>query len=401
MNIRIADLMSFSTRSIMAHRLRSGLTVLGILIGIAAVILLTSIGEGIHRFILAEFTQFGTSLIAVKPGKTETFGISGATVSNVRPLSLNDASALARLDHIVAVVPVVQGNARVEYGKKSRRSTILGVGSAVPEVWKMDVAYGRFLPNDSQGMARSYAVLGSKMRAELFADENPLGQRIRVGSDRYRIVGVMQTKGQMLGFDMDDTVYVPVGKSMELFNRESVMEIDLLYDAGTTSEHAAESIRRILKSRHGSEDFTLVTQKQMLEILDSILNVLTIAIGALGGISLLVGSVGILTIMTISVSERISEIGLFRAIGAEKKHIMTLFLAESVVLSVVGGACGIVFGVVLVQLITWLFPELPVKLAWGYVVFGFGLSFVIGVIAGVLPAIQAAKLNPLEALRAE
>ena len=385
----------------MAHRLRSGLTVLGILIGIAAVILLTSIGEGIHRFILAEFTQFGTSLIAVKPGKTETFGISGATVSNVRPLSLNDASALARLDHIVAVVPVVQGNARVEYGKKSRRSTILGVGSAVPEVWKMDVAYGRFLPNDSQGMARSYAVLGSKMRAELFADENPLGQRIRVGSDRYRIVGVMQTKGQMLGFDMDDTVYVPVGKSMELFNRESVMEIDLLYDAGTTSEHAAESIRRILKSRHGSEDFTLVTQKQMLEILDSILNVLTIAIGALGGISLLVGSVGILTIMTISVSERISEIGLFRAIGAEKKHIMTLFLAESVVLSVVGGACGIVFGVVLVQLITWLFPELPVKLAWGYVVFGFGLSFVIGVIAGVLPAIQAAKLNPLEALRAE
>ena len=395
------DLIKFSFRSITAHRVRSGLTGLGILIGITAVVLLTSIGEGIHRFVLAEFTQFGTNLVAVTPGKTETFGISAATISNVRPLSLNDADALKRLDHIIAVVSVVQGNARIEYGKKSRRTTILGVGSAVPEVWKMDVAYGRFLPDDDQRRARPYAVLGSTLRTELFADKNPLGQRIRVGGDRYRIIGVMQSKGQMLGFDMDDTVYIPVGRSMELFNRESVMEIDLLYEAEVSAEHAATSIKRLLKSRHGSEDFTLVTQKQMLEILDSVLNVLTLAIGALGGISLLVGSVGILTIMTISVSERVAEIGLFRAIGAEQKHILGLFLGEAITLSAVGGVSGVVFGIFLVQLIAWLLPELPVKLAWNYIVFAFGLSVVIGMIAGVMPALRAANLDPLEALRTE
>ena len=374
---------------------------LGILIGITAVVLLTSIGEGIHRYVLAEFTQFGTNLIAITPGKTETFGISGATISNVRPLSLNDADAIERQDHIIAVVPVIQGNARVEYGKKNRRTTVLGVGPAVPEVWKMDVAYGRFLPNDDQRMARPYAVLGSKMSSELFGEQNPLGERIRVGGDRYRIIGVMQSKGQMLGFDMDDTVYIPVGRSMELFNRESLMELDALYETEVSADRAAASIKRLLTSRHGSEDFTLITQKQMLEVLDSILNILTLAIGALGSISLLVGSVGILTIMTISVSERVAEIGLFRAIGAERSHILGMFLGEAIALSAVGGIFGVLVGIGFVELVKWWLPELPVMLAWTYIFFAFGLSVVIGMVAGVAPALKAAKLDPLEALRAE
>ncbi len=374
---------------------------MGILIGITAVVLLTSIGEGIHRYVLAEFTQFGTNLVVITPGKTETFGISGATISNVRPLSLNDADAIEQRDHIIAVVPIIQGNARVEYGKKNRRTTILGVGPEVPEVWKMDVAYGRFLPDDDQNMARPFAVLGSKMRAVLFGDKNPLGERIRVGGDRYRIIGVMRSKGQMLGFDMDDTVYIPVGRSMELFNRESLMEIDVLYETGISAKHAAASIKRLLTSRHGSEDFTLITQKQMLEILDSILNILTLAIGALGGISLLVGSVGILTIMTISVSERVAEIGLFRAIGAERGHILGIFLGEAITLSAFGGVCGVMFGIGLVQSIAWWVPDLPLTLAWRYIFFAFGLSIIIGIIAGVMPALRAAKLDPLEALRTE
>lgn len=362
---------------------------------------LTSIGEGIHRFVLAEFTQFGTNLVVVTPGKTETFGISGATISNVRPLSLNDADALMALDQIAAIVPLVQGNARIEYAKKSRRTTILGVGSAVPEVWKMAVGYGRFLPNDDQRKARPYAVLGSTLRDELFGDKNPLGKRIRVGGDRYRIIGVMQSKGQMLGFDMDDTVYIPVGRAMELFDRESVMELDVLYAAGVSTQHAVASIKKLLRSRHGSEDFSLITQKQMLEILDSVLSVLTLAIGALGSISLLVGSVGILTIMSISVSERVAEIGLFRAIGAEKKHILGMFLGEAIALSAFGGVCGVVTGILLVQLVSLLLPQLPVQLAWHYIVFAFFLSVVIGILSGVIPALRAAKLDPLEALRAE
>ncbi|MCI0667670.1 MAG: FtsX-like permease family protein, partial [Methylococcaceae bacterium] len=241
----------------------------------------------------------------------------------------------------------------------------------------------------------------STLRSELFGDENPLGRRIRVGEDRYRVIGVMQGKGQMLGFDLDDTIYIPVGRAMELFDRESVMEIDLLYEAEISAEHAARSVKRLLKSRHGSEDFTLITQQQMLEILDSVLDILTLAIGALGGISLLVGSVGILTIMTLSVSERISEIGLFRAIGAERKDILGMFLAEAIALSTVGGVCGAALGILLVQLITWLLPALPVRLAWHYLLSAFFLSVLIGLIAGVMPALRAARLDPLDALRTE
>jgi putative ABC transport system permease protein len=198
-------------------------------VGIAAVILLTSIGEGVHRYVLAEFTQFGTNLIGIVPGKTSTLGISGAVISNVRPLSLADSQALQRLPQVIATVPVVQGNAQVEYGRRQRRTTVFGVGPAAPEVWRFGVASGRFLPPEDLLSARALAVLGSKLRQELFADESPLGRIVRVGGARFRVIGVMEEKGQVLGFDLDDSIFIPAVKSLELFNRESLMEIDVLY----------------------------------------------------------------------------------------------------------------------------------------------------------------------------
>jgi putative ABC transport system permease protein len=284
------------------------------------------LGEGVHRFVLAEFTQFGTNLIGITPGKTSTTGFSGAVISNVRPLSLDDAIALKRLPRVVASVPVVQGNAAVEYGSRSRRTFVFGVGSAVPEVWQMRVAQGRFLPEDDPRVARAFAVLGSKVRTELFGSANPLGRRIRIGSEHYRVLGVMESKGQMLGFDLDDAVFIPAARALALFNRDSLMEIDLLYAEGSRSSDVARRARQMLIDRHGSEDFTIITQDQMLEVLGSILNILTMAVGALGGISLLVGGVGILTIMTIAVNERKSEIGLLRALGAGRRR-SCLFLS--------------------------------------------------------------------------
>ena len=373
--MRITDLAHLSYRTVVTHKLRSALTALGIIIGIASVVILTAIGEGIHRYVLAEFTQFGTNLIAVTPGKTTTFGISGATISTVRPLSLDDANAFTRLENIIAVVPLVQGNARIEAGSKQRRASVFGVGAAVPEVWKIKVDIGRFLPQGEQQNPRSFAVLGSKLRDELFRSVNPLGKRVRVGSDRYQVIGVMEEKGQMLGFDLDDSIYIPTAKALEL--------------------------KRLLIARHGQEDFTVITQKQMLETLNSVLSILTLAVGALGGISLLVGSVGILTIMTIAVSERISEVGLLRAIGAEKSTIFNLFVCEALVLSAVGGLGGIFAGVAMVQMIAAFVPALPVQLAWQYILVAFAISLLIGLLSGVLPAMKAARLKPLEALRAE
>ncbi len=398
--MRLLDLVQFAYRSIASHKLRSTLTALGLVIGIAAVVILTSIGRGIHTFVLAEFTQFGTHLLSVNPGKKTTFGISGATISTVRPLSLDDAVALGKLPAVIAVVPVVQGNVRVEAGAKQRRSNILGVGSAVPEVWRVQTASGRFLPAE-EGNPRALAVLGHKMAAELFGATNPLGQRIRIGTDRYRVIGVMEKKGQMLGFDMDDTLYIPAAKALELFDRESLVEINVLYKSSLSVQSVEKAVKRLMIARHGREDFTLITQRQMLATMDSVLNILTMGVAALGGISLLVGSVGILTIMTIAVSERVSEIGLLRAVGAERRVIFRLFLGEALALSLTGGLIGVVVGILCIRTIGYLLPELPVELAWSYIIAAFVVSLLIGIAAGVAPAIKAARLEPLDALRAE
>jgi putative ABC transport system permease protein len=211
----------------------------------------------------------------------------------------------------------------------------------------------------------------------------------------------MEKKGQMLGFDMDDTIYIPAMKAMELFDREGLMEIDLLYNNNTPVNIVEKNIRKSLIARHGSEDFTIITQNQMLASMDSVLNILTLAVAALGGISLLVGSVGILTIMTIAVSERTSEIGLQRALGAERRIIFQLFLWEALTLSLAGGFAGVLTGVIIVKVIGAVLPALPVQLAWAYIAAAFIVSLLIGIISGIAPAIKAARMEPLEALRTE
>ncbi len=399
--MRVADLLQLTTFAILAQRTRSLLTGLGIAVGIAAVVLLTAIGEGVQRFVTAEFTQFGTNLLAVTPGKTETFGMSGAIISTVRPLSLDDAESLRRLPQVRAVVPFVQGNGAVEWKGRTRRTYIFGTGSDVPEVWQIRPASGRFLPADEPRNARAFAVLGSKLREELFGAHSPLGERIRIGGESYRVIGSMQSKGQMLGFDLDDSVYIPVGRALAMFNRESLMEVDLLYQAGADAAQVAERVRTILRQRHGREDFTIITQDQMLEVLGSVLDILTLAVGALGTISLAVGGIGILTIMTISVNERIHEVGLLRALGAARRQILGLFLGEAMILGSMGGIAGLALGIGGAWLVGLLVPGLPVQIAWTYVLLSFAVAVVIGLLAGALPALRAASLDPIEALRTE
>ncbi len=395
------DFLYLTSSSLIAHRMRSFLTMLGIAVGITAVVLLTSIGEGIHKFVLAEFTQFGTNLIAINPGKTTTHGSSMGVFGTERPLTIEDAEALRRLPQVRAVVPIVQGNGEIEAGNRRRRTTIYGAGADWPKAFSMQVKLGRFLPADDPTAPRAYAVLGSKTRNELFGSRNPLGQRIGIGGNRYRVIGVMESKGTILGFDMDDTVYIPTARGMELFNRNSLLEIDVLYAEDADVDKVVASIKRTLMARHGREDFTITTQQQMLEVLGSILNVLTFAVGAIGGISLLVGAIGIVTIMTIAVNERINEIGLIRALGARQGQVLSLFLGEAIVLAAIGGLTGLGLGIGLAQLLHLLLPALPVHTSWVFVVLAEVIAVVIGLAAGVLPARRAARLDPIEALRTE
>jgi putative ABC transport system permease protein len=243
--------------------------------------------------------------------------------------------------------------------------------------------------------------LGSKLKNELFGEANALGERIRVGGDRYRVVGYMQSKGQVLGFDLDDTVYIPAARALDLFGREGLMEIDVLYAEGAPAEEVVAGVNRVLISRHGGEDFTVTSQQQMLDVLDSVLGVLTFAVGALGGISLLVGGVGILTIMIIAVRERTSEIGLLRALGATRQQILRVFLGEAVILSALGGLMGLVLGIGGAWLLHLLIPAMPVHTPVSYILMAEAMAVVIGLAAGVTPARRAAAMEPLEALRAE
>lgn len=395
------DTFHFAFRSLTAHRLRTLLSASGIAIGIAAVILLTAIGDGIQRFVLSEFTQFGTNIITIKPGRISTHGGSLGAIGSARLLTIEDAMALKQSRYAQYTNASVIGNAEIRTQGRSRRVTVYGQGPDFAQAFNMQVAVGKFLPADDPRSPRAYVVLGAKVRTELFGDANPLGALLQVGGSRFRVIGVMASKGQVLGFDLDDTVFIPTTRALEVFNRQGVMEINFSYPPDAPVQAVIDDIQRILVARHGREDFTITPQKQMLSTLTTVLEVLKFAVAALGGISLLVGAVGMVTLMHIAVSERVSEIGLLTALGATRARIRILFLLESIALSTLGGLAGLIIGTGIAWLLKILVGNLPVNIPWDYVLGALCLSILIGLAAGVAPAMQAAKLNPVDALRTE
>ncbi|GAA6167073.1 ABC transporter permease [Sessilibacter corallicola] len=398
--MNLIDGFTWITRSVLSAKQRSVLTVAGIAIGITAVALLTSVGEGLRHYLLDSFSQFGTRIIAVTPGKSSTQGMPGV-LNSVKPLSIDDAESLRKLPYVTAVVAIVNGTGKVEADQFSRDTNIFGVSSDADKAWKINVSQGRFLPADDPHSSRAYAVLGSKLKQELFGDRPVLGEFVRVGGTRFRIIGVMESKGQLLGFDLDDIIYIPVARGLQLFDRESLMEIDIVFDEFTNSTNMSDRITRQLMSLHGIEDFTLFTQEDMLSTLDDILRFITLAVASIGGISLFVGGVGVVTIMMTSLQERASEIGLLSALGSTRQQILSLFLGEAVVLSCSGGLIGIVTALGIVFTLNMTLPNLPLSINVFYLLLALLLSLIIGLIAGILPALKASRLNPIETLRNE
>jgi putative ABC transport system permease protein len=400
--VALEDYLLVGLGAIRSHRLRSFLSMLGIAIGITAVVLLTSIGEGTRRYLISEFTQFGTNVLQINPGKTETMGIPGMLGGTTHKLTIDDAEALKRVPGVQKVVPMAVGQARVEGGGRGRSVFIYGVTSEVPEVWKFEVGQGSFLPPGDTRRSSMVAVLGPTLKRELFGEANALGEFVRVAGSRLRVIGVMAPRGRMLGFDIDDSAYVPVATVMQMFNLDELIEIHVLFPHEGMTEAVVEGSRRLLTERHaGKEDFTIVTQTAMLSVFENVMRVITTAVAAIGAISLLVGAIGILTMMWIAVNERIREIGLMRAVGATARHVQRVFLLEAVILTVVGGAIGVVAGLGIAVLLRLAVPGMPVYTPPRYIAAALLVSLVTGLVSGVLPARRAASLDPVEALHTE
>jgi putative ABC transport system permease protein len=397
-----AGYLELGVGAVRSHRLRSMLSVLGIAIGIAAVILLTSIGEGTRRYMLAQFTQFGTNILGINPGKIDTLGIPGVFGGTTHKLTLDDAESIRRIPGIEAVAPVALGQARVAGNGRGRSVFVYGATPDLLEVLKFQIGQGSFLPPGDPRRGSLVAVLGPKLKRELFGEANALGRFVRVADTRLRVIGIMAPKGTLLGMDFDDVAYVPVTTAMRMFNLDEVQEIDVSFAHEGLSENVAENVRDLLVDRHGGrEDFTITTQTEMLRVFHRVMDAVTATVAAIAAISLLVGAIGVFTMMWITVGERVGEIGLLRAVGATAREIHGLFLFEAVVLTVMGGALGVLAGLGIALVIRLAAPGLPLYTPIEYVVAALTLSAVTGMVAGVLPARRAAQLHPVEALRGE
>jgi putative ABC transport system permease protein len=396
------DAVRMCLASLRAQRLRSALSMLGVGIGVAAVVLLTSIGEGTRLYVMEQFTQFGTNILQISPGRTETFGLPGVMGGTTHKLTLEDAESLRRVRDVRQVLPVAMGKARVERGGRGRDVYVFGVTADAPEVWRFGVSRGRFLPAGDPRRGGAEVVLGPTVERELFPTGGAIGGRLRAAGRRLRVVGVMESKGQLLGFDIDDAVYVPVATALAMFDLEELAEIDVTFAHEDLADEVARGVSATLAERHGGKvDFTVLTQAEMLSVFDDVMAVLTLAVGGLGGISLVVGAIGILTMMWIAVGERTGEIGLLRALGATRGQVLALFLLEAAALAVVGGLAGLGAGAGVAALLRELLPGLPVELAPAFVVAALAVSLATGLVAGVGPARRAAGLDPIDALREE
>ena len=393
------DLLAFAGRALTGHRLRSGLSLLGVSVGIAAVIVLTALGEGARRYVIDQFAQIGSSFVAVIPGRTDTTGAMPGVGGVPNDLTLDDARALERgLPNVNYVAPFVVATDSVAHGERRRQVLVLGVTPDFASLRRLTLARGRFLPATEIERGSALAVLGREVAAELFGGADPVGQAVRIGGRRCRVIGVLGARGQQLGMNMDEVVMVPVATGMRMFNRTSLFRI--VIDVGSLAELEAvkERTRQILLERHGEEDVTLITEAAVVDSLSAILNALTLALAAIAAISLAVAGIGILNVLLVAVSERTAEIGLLRAMGASRRQVMGCFLAEAILLSGAGGALGLAAGALGVRILVGIWPALPAAPPAWAVVSAVALSLAVGAVFGWLPARRAAALDPVEAL---
>lgn len=396
--MNLTDLLRFAAGALRGHRLRTFLSLFGVAIGVASVILLTSLGEGARLYVTGEFASLGSNLLIIIPGKTETKGLAPLVSTAPHDLTQQDAEALLqRVPAIRRVVPLIVGTARATAAELSREVTVIGATRDLLEIRHLKMASGRFLPSDLPQAV--VCVLGAKIQRELFPNQNPLGQLVRIGDWRFRVIGVIAPRGMSIGMDLDQVVEIPVETGLKLFNRSGLFRILAEVSSHHDVPAAEKAVLRVLRERHGGhEDVTVLTQNSVLASFNLILRALTAALAAIAAISLAVAGLGIMNVMLVSVSERTREIGLLKAVGGTNAQILAVFLVESSILSTVGGGLGLLAGLGGGRLLQQLYPDFPIHPPGWAVLAALAVSFMVGLLFGILPARNASRLNPVQAL---
>ncbi|MBI4586777.1 MAG: ABC transporter permease [Planctomycetes bacterium] len=395
-----SDLVSFTLAALRGYKLRSGLTLLAMAIGVGAVILLTALAEGARRYVEGEFSSLGKNLLIILPGRSETKGGPPPLLGETpRDLTLDDALSLKRMSAVAKVAPLSFGTAPVSWGSRDREIPILGTTAEMLEVRHLKMASGRFLPDTDPHRALPVCVIGSKVKDQLLGGRSPLGEWIRIGDRRFQVIGMLSSRGRSLGLDVDDMVVIPVASALMLFNSPSLFRVMVEARAHEEIPAAKRQILEELRHRHdGEDDITVITQDAVLSTFNKIFEALTLSVGGIAAISLLVAGILIMNVLLVSVTERTGEIGILKALGASQRKIQMLFLTEAICLAVAGGFLGLGAGEAGVWALQTIYPSFPVTPpAWSPPA-AMALALAAGAFFGAMPASRAARLDPVAAL---
>lgn len=398
--MRLWDILAFAGGTLNSYRLRSGLIMLAMAVGVLGVVVLTWLGDAARLYITGEFSSLGTNLIVVLPGRAETTGGAPPILGETeRDLTLDDALAVARLPGVYKVAPVVAGNAPVASGRLDREATILGTTPEMFEIRHLRLARGRPWLEGDPGRARPVCVLGAKIKAELFGNQPAMHRWVRISDRRYRVVGIIASRGRSIGLDLEEIVVIPVASAQALFDSPALFRLLIKARNRAVVPRLEKDVVQTLKRRHqGEEDVTFVTQDAVLATFDKILHVLTLVIGGIASISLLVAGILVMNVMVVAVSQRREEIGLLKAVGASPQKIRNLFLAEAVLLSMSGAGIGLLLGEGATHVVARYYPLLAGGAPAWVLAPAFLVAAATGLVFGVAPARRAARLDPVLAL---
>ncbi|MDD5384167.1 MAG: ABC transporter permease [Gallionella sp.] len=399
--MRLIDVAQFASGSLRGSPTRTLLMMLAMSIGVAAVVVLTALGEGARRYVVDQFSSLGTNLVILLPGRTETAGITpGMLIGQVpREISLDDAEAILRSHAVKRIAPLTIGSATLSRDALNREVVVLGSTSDLLEVRHMSMGIGKFLPAGDIHESTSVCVLGNQIKRELFGNEQAVGAWVRLGDRRFRVIGVLASQGESMGMRTDELVIVPVASAHQIFNTSGLFRVLIEAKSRDAVEQARHEAEEIMFQRHsGEKDVTVITQDAVLATFDRILTALTMAVGGIAAISLVVAGVLIMNVMLIAVAQRVREIGLLKALGAPGKQIRALFFAEAALLSAIGSAAGLVLGYAGSTIIGQIYPSLPVSPPWWAVLAACTTALGTGILFSVWPARRAARLDPVAAL---